>query len=465
VRIVWNIHPSGSYFRQLAMRTYFLLLILISAATRINGTAKRPPMGWLSWDAFLGSPTEEQFKQTGEYVNTHLKSHGYEYLVIDAGWYANKDGSVTMDKFGRVMPGEISWPSNNKTFKAVSEWVHSLGLKFGFHVMRGVHKQAVLAKTQILGTNYTAADIAVKSDACFWWTDWYGVNITHPAAAAWYQSNVDLYAEWDTDFIKVDCIFARDMHRQDIIMISDAIEKTGHDFVFSLSPGPNATAAEAESIGKYVNMYRMTDDFWDCWDTKSGGNCNYVSNVLTHFEEFPKFVHQTGAAGRNGSSWPDGDSLPFGYITDSDTHLQRPTKLTQDEQRTTMTLWTISRSPLFYGGDVLKMDPWTLALITNDEVLEIQKNSIAGGLVAEGSTDTIKVFQADHARNGVKYVAIFNVGPEQAQVDFYYKSVKLGGTCAVRDLWAQTDLGTFRDSLNTTVPSHGTQLYAIQGCK
>src|ERR1019366_3549838 len=132
--------------------------------------APTPPMGWNSWDSFATTITEEQAKAETDYMAEHLLSHGWQYLVVDHQWFepgANgfayrKRPELVMDGYGRLQPALNRFPSaaNGVGFKALDDYVHSKGLKFGIHIMRGIPRQAVEKNTLIFGTNYHAADIA-----------------------------------------------------------------------------------------------------------------------------------------------------------------------------------------------------------------------------------------------------------------------------------------------------------------
>jgi len=286
------------------------------------------------------------------------------------------------------------------------------------------------------------------------------VNMSHPAGKIYYQSIVDLYASWGADFIKVDCIFAANYHQEDIIAISQSIHNSGADILFSLSPGGDATLQEAQEISQYVNMYRITQDFWDCW-TKGPGVCSWCSTVLDHIEIFPQFTSLIGAPGLNGSSWPDGDMLPFGYIEDQGSNHPNLTNLTPAEQYTVMTLWSMYRSPLIFGGDVTRLDTFTTNLLTNDEVLEIQKSSTGNGI---GSGANYPVVYATGA-GGVQYAAIFNPTNATISVNFDFAWANVVATsCNVRDLWAHANLGNFKSTFPVQIDIHGAGLYALSNC-
>jgi alpha-galactosidase len=230
-------------------------------------------MGWNSWDCYGLTVNESTLLASALVAQQQLLRHGWEYLVVDAGWYA-APGTVVFstDGHGRVIPDTTLWPSSvgGVGFAPVTAKLHAQGLKFGIHVMRGVSASAVERKEPILGTSYTVADIAVPADACVWWASWFGVNASHPATQAYYDSVFSLYAQWGVDYVKVDCIFGmRDEHAADIAAISNAVARSGHPMLLSLSPGKDATPAEAQPIAPLVNMYRITDDLWDCWNASA----------------------------------------------------------------------------------------------------------------------------------------------------------------------------------------------------
>ena len=210
-----------------------------------------PPKGWNSWDVYGASVTESEVKENAAYMAENLLSHGWEYVVVDIQWYEpTADSShyhafaeLKMDEYGRLLPAENRFPSavNGVGFKNLSDYVHSLGLKFGIHIMRGIPRQAVHLNVPIAGTNLRARDIAHANSICPWNTDMYGIDMGKEGAQAYYDSIFKLYAEWGVDFIKVDDIADSKLystHLEEIKAIRKAIDKTGRDMVLSLSPGP-----------------------------------------------------------------------------------------------------------------------------------------------------------------------------------------------------------------------------------
>ncbi len=270
------------------------LFIQIPAQTinsEIDNAAPTPPMGWNSYDSHGFTITEQQFKAEAEFMKKELLKYGWKYVVIDYLWFnpypgkwkkdnskyedqnirLNKNGrpidSLTIDKYGRLLPAVNRFPSaaGGKGFKAIADYVHGLGLKFGIHIMRGIPRQAYWDNTPIKGSSYTARDIAdtVSSDLCKWNNNMYGIDPEKPGAQQYYNSLLDLYAAWGVDFLKVDDI-ARPYRKGEIEMIRKAINQCGRPIVLSLSPG-EAPIGEAESLEKNANMWRVSDDMWDNW--------------------------------------------------------------------------------------------------------------------------------------------------------------------------------------------------------
>jgi len=209
-------------------------------------TAFKPPMGWNSWDNFGVEITEDEFKAQVDYVAANLKKYGYEFMVIDAGWYApnlsikkedpfffdkltNKltKYKTNVDQYGRWIPAVNKFPSaTDGSFKKLANYVHSKGLKFGLHIQRGIPWTAIEKNLPIKGTPYHEKDIANPADACTWWDATLGVDMSKPGAQEYYNSCFELYASWGVDFVKVDDI-SRPYHADEITGIRKAIEKSG----------------------------------------------------------------------------------------------------------------------------------------------------------------------------------------------------------------------------------------------
>ncbi len=313
--------------------------------------APAPPMGWNSWDSYGRTINETQFKNNAHWMAKHLKRFGWQYVVIDEGWYISnpeinaQDYKFLLSKDGRFVPAPNRFPSaaNDAGFRPLADFVHSLGLKLGIHIIRGIPREAVARNLPIADSRYYAQDAADPSDTCPWNAYNYGVKSSE-AGQAYYDSVIKLYAIWHVDFIKVDCIADHPYKPDDIRMLAIAIKKTGWPIVLSLSPGPTALSNAAE-VSKYAEMWRICDDFWDHWG--SWEKHEWSQSLYQQFATTAKWA-SLAAPG----DWPDADMLPLGHLGPhpGDGEL-RETRFTRDEQRTMMTLWSIVRSPLVMGGD------------------------------------------------------------------------------------------------------------------
>ena len=237
--------------------------------------AKTPPMGWNSWDCYGAAVKEDTVRANAEYMAKNLKQYGWEYIVVDIQWSEptaenheyHPFAELDMDEYGRLIPSPVRFPSaaDGKGFAPLAEYVHSLGLKFGIHIMRGIPRQAVAKNTPVKGTDKTARQIAKTASICQWNTDMYGVDPEKEGAREYYDSIFELYASWGVDFIKVDDICRELPHEEgELIMLSESLKSCGRDMVLSLSPGP-ALIEKAELYKQTANMWRITDDFWDKW--------------------------------------------------------------------------------------------------------------------------------------------------------------------------------------------------------
>ncbi|KAL9151594.1 hypothetical protein ABFS82_11G061900 [Erythranthe guttata] len=374
----------------------FLILTFLSTLflqSLIRGEAEHassPPRGWNSYDSYSWIISEEEFLQNAQLVSQRLKNHGYEYVVVDFLWYRRKvEGANTnslgfdvIDEWGRMVPDPVRWPStrNGKGFAEVAKKVHSMGLKFGIHVMRGISTQAFNANTPILdvttgkayeesGRTWRAKDVGIKERACAWMKNGFmSVNTKSGAGLAFLRSLYQQYADWGVDFVKHDCVFGEDFDLDEITYVSKVLTELNHTILYSLSPGTSATPSMAKDVSALVNMYRITGDDWDNW-----------KDVAAHFDVSRDFAaaNMIGARGLRGKSWPDLDMLPLGWLSNAGSNEgpHRKGNLTLDEQRSQVTLWAMAKSPFMFGGDMRQLDESTLSLITNPTLLEINSFS------------------------------------------------------------------------------------------
>lgn len=423
-----------------------------------NLLALTPPMGWNSWDCYGAGVNEEHLLSNARYMRDNLKQYGWQYIICDIQWYEpkavgneyNNFTELCMDEFSRLIPAENRFPSskNGMGFKEIADKIHEMGLKFGIHIMRGIPRQAVHNNTKILGTEKTAREIAHHFSVCSWNTDMYGIDYRKEGAQEYYDSIFSMYAQWGIDFVKVDDIANTEFlpdnpysAREEIEMIRRSIDKTGRDIVLSLSPGP-ALVEAADHLSEYANMWRMTGDFWDSWDK--------LKAMFKYAENWYKYV--------KSGCWPDCDMLPLGKLcVDAEYHgaKGRMTNFTVPEQITMMTLWSVFRSPLFFGGDMPQNDEFTLSLITNAEVLDVNQNS--SGAYPDVLNDFESVWITKDAENNT-VAAIFNLSDDKKSYTYKFKKI---GKFKVRDLWKNEDLYVAEKEINVEIDAHGAVLYKL----
>lgn len=416
--------------------------------------ASTPPMGWNSWNCYGASVAEEEVRQNAVYMAENLKQYGWEYVVVDIQWYEpnavsneyNRDAFLIMDEYGRLMPAVNRFPcaADGKGFAPLAEFIHHLGLKFGIHILRGIPKQAVRQNTKILGSDHMAAEIADIGSICSWNGDMCGVDMTREGGQAYYDSIFSLYAKWGIDFVKVDDI-TRPYHKEEIEAIQKAIEKTGRDIVLSLSPGA-APVKEAKHLAEHANMWRITDDFWDYWQL--------LRDMFDYCRDWFPYVKE--------DHWPDCDMLPLGRIGIRSHGNGRMTNFTPEEQKTMLSLWCIFRSPLIFGGDMTYNDEFTLSLLQNQDIININKHSHAGREVYRKGDEIV---WAANGKGGEYYLAVFNVGESDINVKTPLMFIGLEGKVHAVELWSkEAGALTPNNEILSRVAPHGVKLYKISIC-
>lgn len=422
-----------------------------------NDAALLPPMGWNSYDRYDTAVTEDEVKSNADVMASKLKLHGYEYVVVDIQWSdpdAGKRAGVQyipfsrfcIDEYSRQVPAPNRFPSSagGEGFKPLADYIHSLGLKFGIHIMRGIPRFACHDRLPIKTANnrtITADMIANPYSISKWNPDMYGVDMSKDGAQDYYDSIFALYAEWGVDFVKVDDICNTNMYlldpysgRREIEAMALAIQRCGRPIVLSLSPGP-AVVTEASHLARYANMWRITDDFWDEW--------YLLRNMFFKCDEWQKHC--------GPGTWPDCDMLPLGTlgtVTAGGGRGKRQTNFTPQEIRTMFTLWCVFRSPLMLGCCLTELDEETISVITNDEVLAMTHGNTAHALTSPDSDVVVWESTGD----GKRWICFFNLTDNAREV--CTKEYITGGT--VRDLWTHQDL--MLDS-NISVKPHDVKAF------
>lgn len=421
---------------------------------------KKPPMGWNSWDCYGAGVTEDELLGNAEFMRDRLKQYGYQYVVCDIQWYEpaakgnvyNNFADLCMDEYSRLIPAVNRFPSsaNGAGFKPIADKIHSMGLKFGIHIMRGIPRQAVHRNTRIYGTTVRARDIASQFSLCPWNTDMYGVDTEKRGAEEYYDSLFKLYASWGVDFVKVDDIANTEFSPQnpysaekEIEMIRAAIDRSGRDMVLSLSPGP-APLNKAEHLSENANMWRISGDFLDRWDK--------LLNMFSLCEKWYPYVKD--------GSFPDCDILPLGKLCIDGSYMGdmgRDSGFTKEEQKTMMTLWAVFRSPLFFGGELRLTDNYTLSLVTNPEVINVNQNSEKPLFVY--NKGGIAVWQTKI--ENCTAVAVFNLSDEEKHYKLSFSDLGIENVRAVRDLWARKDIPKCENDVTVSLKPHSSAFFEI----
>lgn len=445
------------------------LAVLPFAVLSLSVTAQRarvavtPPMGWNSYDCYGATVTAAEVKANADYVARHLKPYGWDYIVVDFCWYyPEPEGSsvsppqqrkttagyepwLVMDQYGRLQPVIRKFPASEggKGFKALADYVHSLGLRFGIHLMRGIPRQAVWKKTPVLGApGIDASMIADTNSRCSWINLMYGLDMNKPGAQQYLNSLFAQYAAWGVDFVKVDDI-SRPYHKAEIEGYRKAISHAGRPMVLSLSPGATPLT-EARHVMRYANQWRLADDFWDSWKA-----------LVPMFQLAASWAPYGGPG-----HWPNLDMLPIGRLSKrGPVGRERFSGLSSAELKTMMTLWCISRSPLILGGNLPENRTGDLALETNAEVLAVNQRGRDSRQLYRGDGKIVWVSRrpGDSGWN----VAMFNLGETPAEVAVDLHQLGIDGSASVRDLWKQRAEGRFTRTFTASVPAHGAGLFSI----
>jgi alpha-galactosidase len=370
--------------------------------------ALTPPMGWNSWQIYAAKVTSDDIRRNADaMVSKGLAAHGYQYICIDDGWEGPRN----------AITGELEPNEKFRDMKGLANYVHSKGLKLGIYSSPGPWTCQRLAGS--LG--YEGKD-----------------------AQTW--------SAWGVDFLKYDlCSLKKIINTQSLhanqhpyMVMGDALRKQNRDIVYSLC---QYGWMDVQKWGKSVggNLWRTTDDIGDSWGT--------ISRNGFALSDFAK------NAGPGG--WNDPDMLVVGQLGPGWGAEVHPTLLTPNEQISHMTLWAMTAAPLILGCDLTKLDDFTTALVTNDEVIDINQDALGkpGSRIAKNGYTEV---WSRPLQNGTVAVALFNRDLTKKSIIVRWSDVGIAGKRTVRDAWRQKDLGVFNGSVMKTVPAHGSMLFVLK---
>lgn len=441
-------------------------------------SAQTPPLGYNSFDSYgINIYEEVAMKEIDAFIEKFAK-FGYEYFVIDNGWFAYPESKkvdgllvpvkdktipddVSCDEYGIPKPVKEYFPNG---LKPMIDKLHAKGLKFGVHLMRGIPRVAVDRNLPIKGTKYTAKDIYTTYDDCTWCTFMHGVDMTKPGSQDYYNSVFKQFADWGIDFVKVDHVTH---FPAEIEGYAKAIAQCGRPIVLSLSAGGTSNLAYLDTYKK-ANMVRTTPDIWD---EQIAIERSFASMRKWQGLEKPGF-------------WPDLDMIPFGELC----ILRRPDvqksltnsldeevmgkmhhwcKLNEAQKETFITQRAISASPIMIGGSMITMDDHSMKLLTSSEMLACVKNGVNGKLIYEEKNVELWCAPiANTKRQGFReylykegWIAFFNRSDKDQTFDVAGKFLSFMpmGTYTLNDVWGKQSVSNYKkgDKLSLIISGNG----------
>ena len=387
--------------------------------------ALTPPLGWNSWNSWAADVDQDKILASAiAMVTTGLADHGWSYVNCDDTWEGKRGGP-----HHAILPN-AKFPN----MKALAGQIHELGLKFGIYSTPFV--------TTYGGYNGGTSDNPKG--------DWEpgpkgsGREIGRYSFAA---EDVAEWNDWGVDYLKYDW-FPIDL--ANALAMSRALRHGSRDIVLSLSNA--APLAEAHALQEVAQLWRTGKDIRDEW---RGPWPNQRSNqsIADIWEFHPAWRRYDGPG-----HWNDPDMLVVGMVGWSKN--LRPTHLTADEQFTHISLWCLWSAPLLIGSPLDRLDPFTLSLLTNDEVLDVDQDPLGHQAVLVAKDNLVEVW-AKTLEDGSRAVGLFNRGETPETVRVTWRQLGLEGSQPVRDLWRQQDVGVRRNGYAATVRSHGVVLVRI----
>ena len=390
-----------------------------------------PPMGWNSWNCWSDFVDQEKVSASAKaMVEKGLVDHGWTYINIDDTWQGLRGG-----KFNAIQPNE-KFPD----MKGLCDQVHGMGLKIGIYstpwymsyagkcggsgdTQDGVWVSPKISKKRVNGKSHWLGEFKFDDNDAKQW------------------------AEWGFDYLKYDW---KPNDVPSTARMAKALRGCGRDIVYSLSNCSPLT--NGSDYFRLANCYRTMGDIRDEWRT---------GNPLGKYEGLVDIwdYHDKWSAFSAPSHHPDPDMLILGKVAWHE-KTPKPTRLTPDEQYTHISLWCLWSAPLLIGCPIDQIDDFTLGLLTNDEVLDVDQDPLCR-MAKTVSNDGIRYVMVKEMEDGSKVVGLLNRGDMPVEVRAEWKALGLSGKQRVRDLWRQKDLGEFDGGFGATVNSHGVVLVRL----
>lgn len=364
--------------------------------------APTPPMGWNSWNAFAKEIDEKKIKEIADViVSSGMRDAGYKYLVLDDAWMGPERNTD-----GELMADSLKFPAG---MKAVGDYIHSKGLKFGIYECRG---------------RMTCQSL--------------------PGSLNHEQTDMSSFASWGVDYIKLDACFAENNGRlttEDLAIYRDAIKNTGRQMMLSISDfGQGAWAWGGKNYGQLwrtsMDIYPFINSVYRCAETSGGaGSIHPGFNGLWQFA--------------GPGHWNDPDMLQIGNLKNA------------TEDKVHFSLWCILAAPLMAGNDLRVMSDSIKNILMANEVIAVNQDSRGQQGYRVFKQDDIEIYNKPLA-DGTTAVLLLNKGKDMADITVNWKQIGLKGKQKVRDLWEEKDLGTFKDSFTAkNLGQHGHILIKV----
>jgi len=367
-----------------------------------NGLAKTPPMGWNSWNKYACKDINEKVvrESADAMASNGMKDAGYQFVVIDDCWQTGRDAA------GNIVADAERFPSG---IKALADYIHSKGLKFGIYTDAGT---------------LTCAG--------------------RPASLGHEYQDAKQYALWGVDYLKEDWCHTLPAQNSEAsyTLMRDAIAASGRPIVFSICEwGSTKPWLWAGPIG---NLWRSTPDIQDCWSCKKVWGGNGVAEILDQMNGLETFA--------GPGHWNDPDMLEVGNGG-----------MTKEEYRTHFSMWAIFAAPLLAGNDISNMTADTKEILLNKEVIAIDQDALGQQGRRVKKTNDLEVW-SKQLSDGGRAVALVNRSATAAKISVNWSDIGYPDslTASVRDLWAGKDLERKRGGYTSEVPSHGVVMVTVK---
>jgi alpha-galactosidase len=388
----------------LKMWLLMLAILMTPASSRAldNGLAKTPPMGWNSWNKFgCKGLNEKVVRETADtMVSNGMKDAGYQFVILDDCWQTGRDTS------GNIVADVERFPSG---IKALADYVHSKGLKFGIYTDAGTMTCA-----------------------------------KRPGSIGHEYQDAKQYANWGVDYLKEDwCNTLPGQNSESsYTLMRNALADSGRPIVFSICEwGSTKPWLWAGSIG---NLWRSTGDIQDCWDCKKDWGGNGVTQIIDQMNGLETYA--------GPGHWNDPDMLEVGNGG-----------MTKEEYRAHFSMWAMFSAPLLAGNDIASMTPDTKEILLNKEVIAIDQDPLGHQARRVKKTGDLEIW-SKQLQDGGRAVVLLNRSPAAAKIALAWTDIGYPDNlpASVRNLWTANDLGKQSGEYSADVPSHGVVMLTIK---